>query len=244
MPVGPDQRTLADLARRRKARSVARRAVRLAEEEMKASVVAAYRGELGMTIRSASPVLVALLEHAGSSLDAVAWQLRPPKLWPARPRVPSSLVPAMHDHALRYYAVARRAELEELENWLPPLPEEVEMRLPCGGHVRAVVAGHALEARGRVGEVLFSTSDGILRLRLGGELPTSVVQALPGLAFHDLVQHLALDGHGWTFVRLDPSAAGALEVHGRAVLPHAVGAIDLAEASRFDRVGAERELTI
>jgi hypothetical protein len=70
------------------ARASARRAVSPAEERFAEETLIAFRREIGVTVRFASPVISPLIGRVGLELDDVAWEFRPVPGWPSRPGLP------------------------------------------------------------------------------------------------------------------------------------------------------------
>lgn len=84
---GPDTPSAADARRMRTARGKARREVAAAEIRYADSSIEAFRREIGATVRSASPFLIALLATESLLLDEVVETIEPGYGWSCRPRI-------------------------------------------------------------------------------------------------------------------------------------------------------------
>lgn len=193
----PDPPTAADRRRLRSARTIARQRVEMIVEAKQRAMRAAYHAELGATIRSVSPFLVALFAAQGISLDHAVTLIEPPPGWPRRPRL--SMGGAADIKQVRHYY---RWFTRTMWGGRRPPPS----RDGTHGHsfdlgecdwARIEVFGHSLEVRAQIGGARFDTRFGVLRIELPGALPETLAMACIGRRVSEIVDHASLREQDW-----------------------------------------------
>lgn len=205
--VEPDAPTDVDRRRARLARARAHRCIEVIDEARRAAIQSVFRSELGTTVRSASPFLIALLAKEGLTLDAVVLTLEPQPGWPYRPRLGHSGA-ADHKagrHLVRHYL----AGLFPKGRTVPPYRDSGRgyvIDRADDDWIRIEVAGHSLEVAARIGPVRFETHFGELRVELDGELPETLAIGCVGRLIEDVVDHEALRGRAWPITAVEDAA--------------------------------------
>ena len=158
---------------------------------------AAYHAELGATIRSVSPFLVALFAAQGISLDHAVALIEPPPGWPRRPRLSmggAAGIKQVH-HYYRWFTrtiwSGRRP---------PPSRDGTHghsLNLGDGDWARIEVFGHSLEVRAQIGGARFDTRFGVLRIELPDALPETLALACIGWRASDIIDHASLREQHW-----------------------------------------------
>ncbi len=147
-----DPPTDGDHRRIRNARRHARARNREIEAERDAAVLEAFRAEVGAAVRSASPLLIAMLAAEGLTLDGAVETLGPRFGWPARPRLSGQKTARpVHSHLLRYYMMARPSQFSSrgpTQITQHPLLSSRFDRAD-GGHLELNVVDHSLEVEAR-----------------------------------------------------------------------------------------------
>lgn len=195
----PDAPTDGDRRRIRNARRDARARNREIEAARDAAVVEAFRVELGVAVRSASPLLIAMLAIEGVTLDDAVGTLEPMSGWPARPRLSTTTAKSVNAHLMRYYMAtrvsqfARRPPAQITER---PLVSRM-FRRAGGGYVEMQVADHSLEVEVRIGPALIKTRFGELSIELDFDLPATILAGSVGRLVEEIVDHEAWRGRGW-----------------------------------------------
>lgn len=195
-----DAPTVADHRRIRNARREARASCREIEAARDVAVDEAFRAELGATVRSASPLLIALLAKEGLDLDEAVALLQPLSGWPARPRLSGpKTAQSVHTHLLRYYSHPRPS----LFSTRPPTQISQEPLLARtfyradGKSLTLLVVDHSLEVEARIGPVSVETRFGELSIQFDRDLPATVFVACLGRLVEEIVDHESWRGRGW-----------------------------------------------
>lgn len=207
--VGPgvvDAPTEGDHRRMRKARREAHARSTEIDAARDAAVTAAFRAEIGAVVRSASPLLIAMLAVEGLTLDDAVGMLAPPIGWPNRPRLsgPNGVMP-LHTHLLRHYLAG-----------VPSIPGGYPLRQVSvhplvnrrferadGGYLRMEVVDHSLEIEAQVGPVSVSSRFGALRIVLDSDLPQTIFIACVGRLIEDVVDFDVWRGLRWRIVAIE-----------------------------------------
>lgn len=198
-----DPPTSVDMRRYRSARHTARLRMETIDDMRRAGLRSAFREELAAMVRSASPVLIGLLEADGQSFDKVVGRFEPPRGWPRRPRAsPGKAAAGAGPHMFRHYLASLRSP-----GWKPPLRNDVTYVEPLDlagfTWANAVVVGHSLEFEGRTGPVGIETRFGLLRLELDGYLPETIAMASVGLPVGAIVDHAVLRDRAWPITAVE-----------------------------------------
>ena len=193
----PDPPTAADRRRLRSARKIARQRVEMIVEAKQRAVRAAYHAELGATIRSVSPFLVALFAAQGISLDHAVTLIEPAPGWPRRPRLSVDGTAGIKQ-VRHYYRWITRT----MSGGRRPPP----FRDGTHGHsfdlgdcdwARIEVFGHSLEVRAQIGGARFDTLFGVLRIELPDAVPETLAMACIGRRVSEIVDHASLREQHW-----------------------------------------------
>ena len=204
-PLRHDLPTEADRRRMRNARACAHRRVDVIETVMRRMMDSAFREEMGATVRSASPFLIALLDHDGIALDDAVQLIEPQRGWPNHPQLGGVANARASQHVVRHYVASL----------LPKAKMASPYRARAHGFVferadddwlRIEVAGHSLEATARIGPVRFETRFCELRVELDGELPESLAIGCIGRPIEQVVDHPTLRGRGWLIKAVEDAA--------------------------------------
>lgn len=158
---------------------------------------AAYHAELGATVRSVSPFLVALFAAQGILMDHAVTLIEPPPGWPRRPRLSmggAAGIKQVH-HYYRWFTrtiwSGRRP---------PPSRDGTHghsLNLGDGDWARIEVFGHSLEVRAQIGGARFDTRFGVLRIELPDALPETLALACIGWRASDIIDHASLREQHW-----------------------------------------------
>ncbi|MDH7971267.1 hypothetical protein QH494_03665 [Sphingomonas sp. AR_OL41] len=198
----PDPSTAGDRVRFRSARRRAHRRVEGITDARRLVLRWAFREEMGVNVRSASPFLVGLLRGEHLTLDEAVHLINPLPGWPRRPRLSSAGSGALGPnlHMFRHYFAGLAAGVGH-----PPLRDEFHGHtfiLAEGGHARMQVVGHSIEVEAKIGSVRFETRFGVLRIELDRSLPETLALASLGRDVEQIVDHPALLGRGWRIVEV------------------------------------------
>ncbi|THD35057.1 MAG: hypothetical protein E7773_11370 [Sphingomonas sp.] len=201
VPWSLDAPTALDRRRIRSARRMALGRYREIEAARDAALNDALRAELAATVRSASPLLVSMLELQGLALDEAVMLLRPQFGWPARPRLSGPSVGRhLRSHPLRYYHSATRpsqfSQRPPAQMSQPPLFSRMFDRAD-GGYFTLQLVDHSLEIEAKIGPVTIETRFGELSIELGSEMPETIFAALVGRPLDEIVEYEAWRGRGW-----------------------------------------------
>ncbi len=190
----------------RAARAKARREMAIAEKRFAKRSRELFLEEIGATVRSASPFLIALLASDGLTLDDVVGQIVPGYGWPQRPRIPSGNRSwKMRKHAFRHVRAALRAD--DPFEILSMHGASVDLSSYTSAKVHIVA--HSIEVRARLKTVTFSTRFGVLRIALGRCLPDTLAIGCVGRLVEEVVDHASLRGSGWLITDIETSENGA-----------------------------------
>lgn len=205
----PDAPSPADVRRMRTARGTARQAVAAAQASCAASSIEAFRHEIGDTVRSASPFLIALLASDGHLLDDVVETIEPGYGWPRRPRLSAR----EHSRPVRKHAFRHVAAGLMPYNW-PDTQLMHGTSVALSGYTSAKVRiiAHSIEVRVRLKTVTLDTCFGLLRIDLGRHLPDTLAMACVDRLVEDVVDHYSLRGHGWRVATVVSSNIGSVLV--------------------------------
>ncbi len=190
-----------DHRRLRSARRLAHRGSRENKAVFDAAMLATFRAELGAVVRSASPVLIGLLELDGLPLDHAVALIMPQDDWPRKPR----LAPSPFNLSRRPLTLPAKYTSARLPQALSYPANGYRYDRPDGGHLHLQVMDHSLELVARIGRALFVTRFGELRIELADELPEAIVTACLGRMIDEVVDHPALRGRGWPIVDFEDS---------------------------------------
>lgn len=195
--------TSRDLSKLALARASSRLALDLARRAHSDAAVAAFRAEIGATIRQVSPFVTAALFGIGLTLDAVVEAMRPGVGWPDRPGVPAvsallrAIAPAAAGSAPGSGPKPRPAYAV-----VSDLPG-VDVGTSAGDYLHVYVLDHSIEAAGRMGRHWFDTCFGTLgvetQMRTGGKL------RFEGRRLEDVLEVPASLRRGWIVENVSPS---------------------------------------
>lgn len=180
-----------------------------AEARYAASSTKVFRYEIGATVRSASPFLIALLASDDMLLDDVVETIEPGCGWPRRARLsPRRNALRSGKHALRQIAACRR------QNAWPEtlLMQRASVKLSGYYAAEVRIVAHSIEIHVRLKTVTFDTCFGILRIALGRHLPETLAVACVGRLVEEIVDHISLRGFGWRVAAVEPSINGSVLV--------------------------------
>lgn len=207
--VGPDAPSAADMRRQAVARSEARRQLAAAEALYVTKSIEAFRHEIGATVRSASPFLIALLKAEGLDLDDVVEAIEPGHGWPCRPQTASRRNELLASkHAFRHIVAGL----------LPDLCTDIQSRhgvsvdLSDYSSAKIYIDAHSIEVWVLLRTVTFITGFGLLRIKLEQHLPETLTIACVGRRVKDVVDHPALRGHDWRVAAVEASSSGSVLV--------------------------------
>ncbi len=186
--------TAASLARVLIARARSRLAVTGAAADFEDRLWAAFREEIGTGVTRASPLLVALLDAEGLTLDDLAWMIMPPPGWPFAASPLSRPTPGSRRDSRVRFRAARGTVFAG-----------VTISVRCGGRVHAQIVADSIEVRGRIGTVFVSTGSGMARLRVSGGVPKAVAHAAIGRPAAEVVDMPLLAGRDWSVVAVERS---------------------------------------
>lgn len=182
-------------------RAQRRKAVSEASRTWRCAVMAAFRTELGAVVTTASPFAMALLHHEGTSMDAVSWRIEPAMGW-----LPALRIEDMEDDGdLEPLGRVRSVPGDE-GRWIWPAPTErhgVDLPLASGGSARLQVSGRTLAITARLGGVRLLTSGGLLLIRAGSVLPSTLAASCVGRRVGDVVSHPSLMDENWRIETVD-----------------------------------------
>ncbi len=213
----PDPITAADRRRMSAARAEARLRVAAISRNGGGSPRDVFRREVGTTVRSASPFLLALAASLDKSVDEVVDRIEPSPGWPRSPGVRriagTRFLPVDDWHGFGILSTAL--------GWTPAV------RVRGFGHgftfnksgddwARLEIVGHSLEAEARIGGLMFETLFGVLRITLERRLPEALAAGCVGRSIESVIEHAALCGRGWVITGIEepvsPTSAQALIV--------------------------------
>lgn len=194
-----DAPTNGDYRRIRNARRSTRDRCREIDAARAAAIFEAFRRELGATVRSASPLLIAILAIEGLSLDDVVEKLEPTPGWPIYPR-PSG---AKTTHAV--YAHLQGHSKMGISRLAAGSPKQIAQRRSvarsfirtAGGYLDLNVIDHSLEIEAKIGAALITTCFGELHVQLDDEFPATLLAASVGRLLEEIVDYDAWRGRGW-----------------------------------------------
>lgn len=194
MPIGmSDEPGHMDRQRLRIARSQAKARLTAINQIYSAQLLASMRIELGMVVRSASPLLPTLVESEGLTLDdAVKLLGTGVALPPGGGWLDLHAAHRSDCHMLRYYVAG-------LSRGKRSTPSRYEHRidLASGGYLLLQVEQHSLELMAYIGCVRLCTRFGRLRIRLPERLTETLLSACVGRLVEEVVDHVSLRGRGW-----------------------------------------------
>lgn len=164
--------------------------------EAAARLLQLYRGYVGATVNGVSPLLLRWCDLNREDLDEVAWSLGPNRPWMpwlcgprplgTMPGSKSWYPPTGMTAGERAYAALQRFAFSGTVLERRSRRDLFGMRVRHGClEVGAVLSGTRLRTYGSAGEIV-----------VPGELPSTLVSALPGRTLDQLVQHPLLDGAG------------------------------------------------
>lgn len=164
-----------------------------------ARLSAALRVEIGATVRSASPVLIALLGAEGLTLDDAVALIRPARFWPRRPALSNpSGKNTIRNPLWRYYMTTTPASHRT------PLPRHTcTFHHSNGDYVRVQVIDHSLEVEAKIGPVWLETLFGELRVQLDDVMPQTLATACTGRTLEEIVDHEPWRGRGWRIIDVE-----------------------------------------
>lgn len=198
-----DPPTDGDRLRIRRARRHARALHAEVEVNRDAGRLAALRIEIGATVRSASPVLIALLATHGLTLDQAVALIQPARFWPFRSTSPNQLRRyTIRNPLWRYYMMTTPASRQ------PRAPRHARTFYDANGdYVSIQLVDHSLEVEAKIGPVWFETRFGELRIQLDEAFPEALAIACVGRLIEDVVDHHAWRGRGWRIVDVEDAVA-------------------------------------
>jgi hypothetical protein len=203
---GPDAPSPADTRRMQLARSKARREIGVAEKRYAERVREIFRQEIGATVRSAAPFLIALLASDGLELDDVIETIEPGYGWPRRPRISSlSSWPLWGKHLLGHVVAGLRPAWPDTQ-----LMPGTSVYLSNYGSAKIRIDAHSIEVRVRLKTVTFDTCFGLLRIELGRLLPETLAIACVGRLVEEIVDHASLRGSGWRVSAVEQIGGGSV----------------------------------
>lgn len=193
-----DAPTDGDRLRIRLARRLARALYAEVEASRDAKLLAALRIEVGATVRSASPVLIALLATQDMTLDQAVALIQPARFWPRRPTPSNQLCRyTIRNPLWRYY-------MTNSPRHQPPLPRHAyTVHCANGDYVSIQVVDHSLEVEAKIGLVCLETRFGELRVQLDEALPETIAIACVGRLIEKIVDHQAWYGRGWRIIGVE-----------------------------------------
>ena len=194
-----DAPTDSDRLRIRRARRRTRALYAGVEASRDSRLLAALRIEIGATVRSASPVLIALLATQGLTFDQAVALIQPARSWPRRP-TPSnqSCQYTIRNPLWRYYMTTTPTSHQTL-----PARHAYTFHSANDDYVRIQVVDHSLEVEARIAPVWLETRFGELRVHLDEALPETIATACVGRLIEKIVDHPAWRGRGWRIVEVE-----------------------------------------
>ena len=188
-PMSGDHRRIREARRKALARA---REIDAARHE---ALMKEFRAELAVAVRSASPMLIAMLAIEGLTLDGAVSMLEPGYGWPERPRL-SSLRKArpVHTNLARYYFASRPSQFSSRPpTQISQYPLIARMfERTGGGYLQLHVVDHSLEVEARIGPALIETRFGELSVALDFAMPATVFAACVGR----LLRRSSITRHG------------------------------------------------
>lgn len=204
---GPDAPLPADTRRMQLARSKARREIGVAEKLYAERAREIFLQEIGATVRSASPFLIALLTSEGLELDDVIETIEPAYEWPRRPRVMSrSGAWTLGQHIFRHVAAGLRPHTWSDIN----ATHFASVDLSDHSSAKVRIIAHSIEVRVRLKTVTFDTCFGLLRIELGRPIPETMAIGFVGRLVEEVVDHASLHGSGWRVTAVDQTSGGSV----------------------------------
>lgn len=204
---GPDAPSPADSRRMRAARGQARREMTAAEKHYAERAREVFRREIGATIRSVSPFLIALLASEGLLLDDVIETIEPGYGWPRRPRLSSrSETSPWGKHIFRHIAAGLWPGCWSASQQAHGTSVDLSDYASAKVHIVA----HSIEVRVRLKTVTCDTRFGFLRIELGRLLPDILAIGCVGRPVEDVVDHVSLHGSGWRISAIDQAKGGSV----------------------------------
>ena len=213
----PDPITAADQRRM----SAARAEARLREAEISrnggGSTSDVFRREVGTTVRSASPFLLALAASLDKSVEEVVDRIQPSPGWPRSPGVRriagTKFLPVDDWHG---FGLVRTALGWTRAVRVRGFGHGLTFNQSADDWARLEVVGHSLEVEARIGGLMFETLFGVLRITLERRLPETLAAGCVGRSIESVIEHAALRGRGWVITRIEepvsPTSAQALIV--------------------------------
>lgn len=194
-----DEPTLADKRRLKAARKVAHRSVNALVATHSKLILTAFRDELSVRIRSASQMLIALLEAKGLSLDAVVREIEPQTGWvrntaetasdiAARPtpRITIELGSGSERRSARQTSGKGRGSRKRHKNWLM---------------VEAYM--HSLEFAAELAGMPMFSRFGRVTISVPDDVPLSVLHGAVGRPVEDLIDLEFWRGRGWKVIGVE-----------------------------------------
>lgn len=213
----PDPINAADRRRMKAARAEARLRVAEISRNGGGSPRDVFRREVGTTVRSASPFLLALLASLETSVDDVVDRIEPSPEWPRSPGVRriagTKFLPVDDWHGFGLVSTAlgwtRAVRVRDFGHGLT-------FNQSGDDWARLEIVGHSLEVEARIGGLMFETLFGMLRITLERRLPETLAAGCVGRSIESVIEHAALCGRGWVITGIEepvsPTSAQALIV--------------------------------
>lgn len=213
----PDPITAADRRRMQAARAEARLRVAEISRNGGGSPRDVFRREVGTTVRSASPFLLALVASLETSLNDVVDRIQPSPEWPRSPGVRriagTKFLPVDDWHGYGMVSTAlgwtRAVRVRNFGHGLT-------FNRSGDDWARLEIVGHSLEVEARIGGPMFETLFGVLRITLERRLPETLAAGCVGRSIESVIEHAALCGRGWVITGIEepvsPDSAQALIV--------------------------------
>lgn len=175
----------------------------------------AFRDYAGAVVATVSPLLLGLCELAGLDVDELACSMRPHGEW--RPwlcgRLPADAARRRKGrrNSLR---VLSPDELDRCDlDWFAHAGTVATDLAPGGVRFGCRVADRGLEMAAMLGEARLRTHGSTGWIKIGGELPATLVAAAPGRPLNDLVGHPVLDLHPCVVTHVDEPDFWGTKVH-------------------------------
>ncbi|MDX5985051.1 hypothetical protein SIL82_12345 [Sphingomonas echinoides] len=203
---GPDSPSPGDTRRMQLARSKARREIGVAEKRYADRAREIFRQEIGATVRSVSPFLIALLASDGLEFDDVIETIEPGYGWPRRPRLSSRCNrSSWGKHILRHIVAGLRPAWPDTQ-----LMHGTSVDLSNYGSAKIRIDAHSIEVRVRLKTVTFDTCFGLLRIELGRPIPETMAIGFIGRLVEEVVDHASVRGSGWRVAAVDQTSGGSV----------------------------------
>lgn len=193
-----DAPTRSDRQRIQHGRREARLLCARADADRAARQSAALRIEIGAAVRSASPLLIALLATRGLTLDDAVALIQPALFWPRRSTKSGPPFGSTIRNTLwRYYMTTTPPHQARSSRHAHTFHDA------NGNYVRVQVVDHSLEVEAKIAPVWLETRFGELRIQLDDALPETLATACLGRLIDEIVDHAAWRGKGWRIVGVE-----------------------------------------